>query len=86
MYVFESQQSHFTTNPAKGQPYGVMNRVSIRNGKGVKVHARLGKQGTPIQSTRHTLTNKEKAAIQNRQFIPKLWRCCSRKTRRNQRR
>jgi len=82
MYSFQSVQQHFETG--KG---GSMNKVVIKNGKGYKAHVTLDKAGKILRKSRHTLKRGEVNKIQNKQFVPRLWKCCSaRKTTRKQRR
>jgi hypothetical protein len=82
MYKFQSVQEHFTTG--KG---GSVNKVVITDGKGYKEHAKVAPSGKILRKSRHTLKRGELKKIANKQFVPRLWKCCSaRKTTRKQRR
>ena len=83
MYIYNSKQSHFTSNPKNGEPYGMLKEVVIDNGRGFKMHANLNEQGNPVNPTRHGLTKTELGKIRNKQFVQRLWHCC--KTRKNRR-
>lgn len=76
MDMYRSEQFHYTSNPRKGQPFGVRNTVVIEGPHAYKEHAEMDKKGKVLQTRKHKLTKQEKKAIQNKKFIPTLWHCC----------
>lgn len=82
MFSFHSEQVHLDGSKGKGQ----RNIVHIENGKGYKEHAVLGSSGKTRKRTRHPLKPTELAAIRNRKFIPALFRCCRKTTRKQKQR
>lgn len=68
---FMSQEIHVQ----KGKPI-TLNLVSIKNGKGYKVHETFSKEGKSLKKRRKTLKAKEINHIMNRRFVPGLWDDC----------
>ena len=44
-----SKTMSFTSNPAKGEPYGTFEEVVMKNGKGTRVTGKLNKSGKQIE-------------------------------------
>ena len=59
-----------------GQPFGMRNTIVIDGPTAYKEHAEMDQDGSLLFSRKHRLTQKERAAIQTRSFIPDLWHCC----------
>jgi len=83
----EQQYVSVTTRwSSEGNPQGVRNTVSIRNGNGYKLQEILGKRGNTVKRTRKNLQSEEINSILNGKFVPGFWNNCRRRTvRRNKR-
>jgi hypothetical protein len=72
MFQYSSEQTHFTLK--NGKPTKVTEKVMITNGEGTKTVIKFHNGKKAVQT--HPLTQEELKNIQNRKFMPGLFRPC----------
>ncbi len=73
---YHSETVRMSSEPMNGNVYGTQNIVTIKNGKGEKIKAALGKTGKALKTRKVKLNAKEIKQITNNTFVPGLWKNC----------
>ena len=55
--MFVTKSMSYTSTPQKGEPYGIYEEVTIKNGKGDKVYGKLDKSGKKINTIKTKINN-----------------------------
>ena len=76
---FYSSTTKWSSSPNDSAIHGQTNIVEIDNGKGYKVKETLNESGDILTSVKKRLQKDEIHSIMNGQFVPGLWRDCSKK-------